>query len=222
MKITTSNITLAILAVLILLVGIVSADDYCTPPGTVNVTIDSAGTWNNFTFTSDACPICIDYGFGVSCYGDCPLGNYSRGFGGTSNVRINQSYTLDDGTSTPWELWILSGFIGLILFLISLIGVTSKANTERNIILSIMAWIPIAYCAYASFAVNELVSFGVTSAMVVTLNASDVSEYVLLENHILSSNPIVGILMFVFLVVAIMNTVRLIAIHRVFSGSDQE
>ena len=221
MKITGNNILLVFLAVVLLLVGIVSAEDYCTPPGTVNVTIDSNGNWNNFTFTTDACPVCIDYGFGVQCTGDCPLGNYSRGFGGASNVRINQSYTLDDGKSTPWEIWILSGIIGLVLFLLSLLGVTNKGNAERNIIISVMAWIPIGFCAYASFAVNELVSFGVTSAMVTSGNVSDISEYVLLENHILSSNPIVGVLMFVFLVVAIVNTLRLIAIHKIFSGEQE-
>jgi len=221
MKITGNNILLAFLAVVLLLVGIVSAEEYCTPPGTVNTTIDTAGNWTNFTFTTDACPICIDWGFGVTCTGDCPFGNYTRVIGGNVSVRINQSFTLDDGKSTPWELWILSGIIGLFLFLVSLMGVTSKGNLERNIIVSVMAWIPIGFCAYASFAINELVSFGVTSAMVVSGNVSNISEYVLLENHILSSNPIVGILMFVFLVVAIVNTLRLIALHRMFQGEQE-
>ena len=217
MKITDNNILLAGIAVL-LLVGIVSAIDYCDPPGSVTTVIDTAGNWSNFTFTTDSCPVCIDYGFGLFCTGDCPLGNYSRGFGGQSNVRINQSYTLDNGTSTPWELWIMSGIIGLILFLLSLLGLTSKGDIEKNLIISVMAWIPIAFCAYASFAVDELVSFGVTSGTVVSGNVSNISEYVLLENHILSSNPIVGVLMFVFLVVAIVNTMRLIALHRMFNG----
>jgi hypothetical protein len=221
MKITGNNILLAFLAVVLLLVGVVSAVDYCTPPGTVNTTVDISGNWTNFTFTTDACPLCIDWGFGVTCTGDCPLGNYTRGFGGDTNVRINQSFTLDDGKSTPRELWILSGLIGLFLFLVSMMGVTSKGNLERNIIVSVMAWIPIGFCAYASFAINELVSFGVTSAMVVSGNVSNISEYVLLENHVLSSNPVVGILMFVFLVVAIVNTLRLIALHRMFQGEQQ-
>jgi hypothetical protein len=215
MKITTNNILLVIFAVSILLVGIVSADsEYCSPTTGANVTIDIAGSWTNITVYSEDCPICIDWGFGISCFGDCALGNYTRIFGQESAVRFNQSYSLDDGTSTPWEIWLASGIIGFILFLLSLVWpLRSKQDIETDIIISVLVWGPIAFCAYASFAVDQIASWGVSS---------QAGMYVLIENHILQSNTVAGILMFVFLVVAIMNTIRIITIHRIFTKGEDD
>jgi hypothetical protein len=135
--------------------------------------------------------------------------NYTRTFDNTSNVRINQSTMMYNYPATDWTIWLLSGILGLTLFLISLRLPSTKSGVEINIIISVFSWIPIAFCGYASFAVDRLSSYGVTS---------QVAEYVLLENHIVYSFPVIGIGMFVFLIIAIINTIRLIAIHRIFSG----
>lgn len=57
-----------ILPVLVLLViSGVMASEYCTPPGSMNVTYTHDGNWFNFTITSDDCYVCVDNGAG---YGD--------------------------------------------------------------------------------------------------------------------------------------------------------
>jgi len=110
--------------------------------------------------------------------------------------------TLDPGTSTDWYLWILAGVIGLILFLISLRPNHSGDEILINTIISVIAWLPIGFCAYSSFNVSRI-----------TTETGYQTLY---------SYGTIGILMYAFLAVAILNTIRLIALHRVFTGSDQE
>jgi hypothetical protein len=109
--------------------------------------------------------------------------------------------TLDPGTSTDWTLWVLSGLLGLILFLFSLNAATSSVEVEIDAIVSVMAWIPIAFCAYASFNVSRVIGVG------------EVTLY---------SMGSVGMLMTVFLIIAISNTVRLILLHKVFTGEPKQ
>ena len=136
-------------------------------------------------------------------------GTYSQSFNDTSQVRINTSTSFYTYPATNWVIWIISGFLGLGLFLLSLRTAQTKSGIEINTVISVLAWIPIAFCGYASFAVDRMSSYGVTS---------QAGEYVLLENHIIYSFPVIGIVMFVFLVVAIINTVRLITLNKMFSG----
>jgi hypothetical protein len=109
--------------------------------------------------------------------------------------------TLDPGTSTDWTLWVLSGLIGLFLFVASLNAAVSSTEVEIDAIISVMAWIPIAFCAYASFNVSRVIGVGVVT---------------------LYSYGTIGMLMMAFLVVAIGNTIRLILLHRVFTGEPQK
>jgi hypothetical protein len=109
--------------------------------------------------------------------------------------------TLDPGTSTDWTLWVLSGLLGLILFLFSLNATTSSTEVEIDAIISVMAWIPIAFCAYASFNVSRVIGVGTVT---------------------LYSMGSIGMLMIVFLIIAIVNTVRLILLHRVFTGEPKK
>jgi hypothetical protein len=108
--------------------------------------------------------------------------------------------TLDPGTSTDWNLWMLSGVLGLVLFMISLNASSVPAEVEIDAIVSVIAWIPIAFCAYASFSVGRIVGTGYQT---------------------IYSMPTVGVLMMVFLVVAILNTIRIIALHRVLKGQNE-
>jgi hypothetical protein len=108
--------------------------------------------------------------------------------------------TLDPGTSTDWNLWMLSGVLGLVLFMISLNASSVPAEVEIDAIVSVIAWIPIAFCAYASFSVGRIVGTGYQT---------------------IYSMPTVGVLMMVFLVVAILNTIRIIALHKVLQGKNE-
>ena len=55
------------MVLLALMMPVVSAVEYCTPPGEFTVTLDQSGSWYNFTIYSDNCYVCIDNGAG---YGD--------------------------------------------------------------------------------------------------------------------------------------------------------
>jgi hypothetical protein len=138
--------------------------------------------------------------------------NYTNYFNlNNTQVRINTTVSFYNYEATNWVIWIISGFLGLGLFLLSLRTAQTKSGIEINTVISVLAWIPIAFCGYASFAVDRMSSYGVTS---------QASEYVLLENHIIYSFPVIGIIMFVFLVVAIINTIRLIALNKMFTGDE--
>jgi len=105
--------------------------------------------------------------------------------------------TLAPNTSTDWNLWILSGIFGLLLFLLSLNVPSTVMDVEIDAITSVMAWVPIAFCAYASFSIVRYVGVGVQT---------------------LYSIPTIGIIMSIFLLVAIGNTIRIIALHKSFTG----
>jgi hypothetical protein len=94
----------------------------------------------------------------------------------------------------------MAGILGLILFLLSLNASSVPADVEIDAIISVIAWIPIAFCAYASFSVGRIVGTGIQT---------------------IYSMPTIGVLMMVFLVVAILNTVRIIALHKVLQGKNE-
>lgn len=109
--------------------------------------------------------------------------------------------TLAPSTTTDWNIWILSGAIGLVLFLLSLRASASSAENEMDIVISFMAWAPIAFCANASFAVSRVIAAG-------TLTVYSLWH--------------IGVIMWVFFIAAILNTIRLIAMHSVLKGNEQQ
>jgi hypothetical protein len=109
--------------------------------------------------------------------------------------------TLAPTNTVDWNLWILSGMLGLVLFLFSLRASAIVAENELDIIVSFMAWPAIAYCALASFHVSRVIAVGI------------VTVYAL---------PEIGVLMFIFLIVAVFNTLRLFAAHSVLKGEQQQ
>jgi hypothetical protein len=118
----------------------------------------------------------------------------------TTPVLAADIYSLDAGVTTDWDLWVMAGILGLILFLLSLNASSVPADVEIDAIISVIAWIPIAFCAYASFSVGRIVGTGYQT---------------------IYSMPTIGVLMMVFLVVAIMNTIRIIALHKVLQGKNE-
>jgi len=121
--------------------------------------------------------------------------------GNTTTSTLSQASSLNTSNSTDIYLWALAGILGLALFLLSLRPNHSNDEIIINTIISVLAWLPIGFCAYSSFNVSQITSTG----------------YVILYSY-----GTIGMLMYAFLAVAILNTVRLIALHRVFQGSEQE
>jgi len=105
--------------------------------------------------------------------------------------------TLDPGTTTDWNIWVLSGVLGLVLVLLSLRASPSTTEVEIDAIISVMAWVPLVFCALTANAVSRVTSTG----------------YVTVYNHWM-----IGLLMWVFVLLAVGNTIRLIAMHKVLRG----
>ena len=106
------------------------------------------------------------------------------------------------GTATPFDIWMFAQILGWLLFFVSLTPAQESGELERNAMISVLAWIPIGFTAYASFAVDRLTS---TNIVVGT----DV-----IESHTLYSFDVLGVLYGIFFVIAIVNTIRIVALHR--------
>lgn len=122
------------------------------------------------------------------------------------SVHYNVTSHIDPGTSTPFDIWILAALLSFVLFFISLTTPKSTAEGERDAIISVMAWVPIAFTAYASFAVDRVTAAGTTT--------TSESGMVLLENHVIYHFDVIGILFAVFFIIAVVNTIRLLSIHK--------
>jgi hypothetical protein len=130
-----------------------------------------------------------------------------------ANTFYNQSYTLSKVDSTPWELWIASGIIGLGLFLLSLRPRNTAMELEVDAIISVVSLIPIGFCASASFNIDRITGYGVTNYL---------STAILMEHHTLYSFPIIGMLVSIFLLISIGNLFRIIAQHKIFRIRETE
>jgi len=118
--------------------------------------------------------------------------------------------------TTPWELWICAGLLGLGLFLYSIRPAKSTDELEMSILVSVMAWISIGYCAYSSFAIDRIEGYGVTSFI-----ANNTTSTVYMSNHIIYSEPVVGILMAVLFFVSVVYTFYRVASHKSLLGGEE-
>ena len=123
------------------------------------------------------------------------------------SVHYNITTRIDDSNATPFDIWILAAILGLVLFFWTIIGSQkSQGDLERDAVISVLAWIPIGFTAYTSFAVERI-----TSAGTATTTASGI---VLLENHVIYHFDAIGIIYGILFVVAIVNTIRILALHK--------
>jgi hypothetical protein len=113
---------------------------------------------------------------------------------------------IDTTNAVPSDIWLLSGVLGFILFYLSLGKDTaSTADLERDALISIIAWVPIAFTAYSSFAVDRITSSGVIGVSMV-------------ESHTIYSFTVIGILFAVFFLIAIVNTIRILSLRKELKG----
>jgi hypothetical protein len=139
-------------------------------------------------------------------------------------IHYNQSSTLDNSGSTPWEMWWASGLIGLVLFLLSLRPRTSAMELEVDAIIGSISIVPILFCGWASFNIDRITGYGVTGlSELETASGITIShEFVMMINHTIYNFPVIGILMFIFAGVAVFNVIRILAQHKLFRIRDQE
>ena len=108
--------------------------------------------------------------------------------------------TLASATYTPWDMWLLSGLLALGLFIFSLNPPTTPADCEIDAIISVLAWVPAGFCAFASFSIGRPIAAGIVT---------------------LYSEPLIGLLMIVFTFGCVANTFRIVAQHGVLKLSNQ-
>jgi hypothetical protein len=142
--------------------------------------------------------------------------NFTPAFDSDDQVHYNVSSHIDTSGATPFEVWGVAALAGLVLFFISLKVSTSTAEIERDALISVISWIPLAFTAYTSFAVDRITFYGAAGLVEsqAANGAIQFHEYTLLENHVIYHFDVIGILFAILFVIAIINTIRILAIHK--------
>jgi hypothetical protein len=117
-----------------------------------------------------------------------------------TTVSAVDTTTLAPTTYTDWDMWLLSGLLALGLFVFSLNPPLSQADSEIDAIISVLAWVPAGFCAFASFSVGKIVGVGSVT---------------------LFSLPLIGLLMIVFTFGCVANTFRIVAQHGALRGQQE-
>ena len=113
---------------------------------------------------------------------------------------------VDTTGAIPFSIWAVMAVAGPLLLLYTVHTRLTPAELEADFIVSVAAWIPIAFTAYSSFAVDRIVSSFMTTAGTIV------------ENHIIYSFDMFGLGYAILLLVAILNTIRIIILHRKFAA----
>lgn len=109
---------------------------------------------------------------------------------------------IDRTGATPYTVWAVMAIAGPLLLLYTVRTRLAPAELEADFVMSVAAWIPIAFTAYSSFKVDRIISsFMASSGGIV-------------ENHLIYTFDIFGYGYAVLLLVAVLNTVRIIILHR--------
>lgn len=111
---------------------------------------------------------------------------------------------IDNSGTTPFSIWATAALIGLVLLLITLRSRSLTTELEADAIISVIAWVPIGFTSVTSFAVDRIVG-----TYIVVGSTTDI-----LENHIIYHFEVIGILYGILLFIAIINTVRIISLHK--------
>lgn len=136
--------------------------------------------------------------------------NFTPVFDITDHIHVNSSSRLSNDASTPFMVWVGAILIGLILVVLSLMGNKLFTNGEEGLV-SIMAWFPIAFALYTSFAVDIVDGFGATGgANAPVVNGTyATNDWVLLVNHTVYHFDVAAIGLLIFLFFAFGNTYRI-------------
>jgi hypothetical protein len=114
----------------------------------------------------------------------------------SQNLTVNKTFTLAAEGSTPVTLWLGAIVLGIVLVVLSF---HDFPNGEEGLV-SIAAWVPIAYAMYTSYAVDSITNAGtVASSIGITQ----------VESHTIYQFNTIAILLMIFLAAAIGNTYRI-------------
>jgi hypothetical protein len=114
----------------------------------------------------------------------------------SQDLTVNQTFTLSPGGSTPAVMWFGAILIGIVLVILSFLPFP---NGEEGL-LSIAAWIPIAYAMYTALKVDVITNAGTV------VSSAGVTQ---VESHTIYQFNTEAIILLVLLAAAIGNTWRI-------------
>jgi hypothetical protein len=114
------------------------------------------------------------------------------------------SHITNSSGTMPFPLWFSAGLIGFALFLWTLPPRKETAELEYIGAVSVISWIPIGVTTYFAWSVDSISVIGDTFN----------NTYQFFEIHQIQHFEVVGIIYGVLFVVAIINTIRIFALHR--------
>jgi hypothetical protein len=148
---------------------------------------------------------------------------FTQVFDTDDEVHANQSIAQDPtrGASTPWDLYVLSGLIGLFLIVLSLCRSKSqRMDYEINIILSVLAWPFVWYWTWAGMtSVDRIVGF---TGVAMSDAASSSNEAAYVTQHILYSFWVLGGIGVAGCIFAVFVTTLLVAQYNLFRDNETE
>ena len=130
------------------------------------------------------------------CIQGVTAANVTHDMPASQNLTVNKTFTLDGGGSTPVMLWIGAIVLGVVLVVLSFHGFP---NGEEGLV-SIAAWVPIAYAMYTSMSVDAITNAGTAAS------AAGITQ---VESHTIYQFNTIAILLMIFLAAAIGNTWRI-------------
>ena len=122
--------------------------------------------------------------------------NITHDLPATQDLTVNKTYTLNTSAGTPMILWIGAIIMGIILMVLSCIPFP---NGEEGLI-SIAAWLPIAFALYTSYTVDVITNAGTV------VSPAGIAQ---LESHTIYQFSTVAILLMIVLAAAVGNTYRI-------------
>ena len=141
---------------------------------------------------------------------------YTKNFLTTDTVVVNQSSVQDPlPGSTPFTLWVYSGFIALILIVIALIRPKSqRMDYEVNIILSVLAWPFTGYWMWGGLtSIDYIAGVGMTTTATTTA---------MITQHILYSFWVLGIIGVAGCIFSVFVTALLVSQYNLFKDNEAE
>jgi hypothetical protein len=128
-------------------------------------------------------------------------GNFTPVFNADEGVHYNQTYVLSENPATPFEVWAGAIFLGVFLLILSFM----KFPLGEEGLISILAWFPLGFATYSSFAVDFMGGFGAAALA----ETSPPYQFVLMELHTVYHFDVLAVGLLILTGFAIGNTLRI-------------
>ena len=141
--------------------------------------------------------------------------NYTMVSNKTDILHVNQSYIIADQNAISFNEWLFEVVLAFALFFASIYASTQTGTMWREVdgLLSAMSCLPMFVAAFTCTAIDVVTGYGATSTWSTVLNAP---IFYLIENHTIYHYDITGIVLWVFSMIATLNTIRVVVNHRKF------